>query len=207
MIGLIGKKIGMTRVFSEDGESIPVTVIQAGPCYISQIKTTKKDGYSAVQLGFKEKKESRATKPQLGHFAKANLKPMYHLKEFRNFELDKEIKIGDEVGIDAFMPGDVIFVSGKSKGKGFQGVMKRHGFGGGPKTHGQSDRPRAPGSIGQSSYPSRVRKGLRMAGRMGNKRVTTKNLRVIKIIPDQHLMLIRGTVPGSVNSIIEIKKN
>ena len=207
MVGLIGRKVGMTRVFSEQGESIPVTVIEAGPCYISQIKTPEKDGYSAVQIGFKEKKESRATKPQLGHFAKASLKPMYHLKEFRDFILEKEIKLGEEVGVDVFVPGDTVFVSGKSKGKGFQGVMKRHGFHGGQKTHGQSDRMRAPGSIGQASYPSRVMKGKKMAGRMGNKRVTTKSLRIVKVVPEQNLVLIRGVVPGSINSIIEIKKN
>ena len=206
MIGLLGKKIGMTRIFSEDGENIPVTIIEAGPCLVSQIKTDKIDGYSAIQLGFKEKKESRVSKPLLGHFAKAKIKPMYHIKEFRDFKLEKELNVGDEVGVDLFSPGDFIVVSGKSKGRGFQGVVKRHGFHGGPKTHGQSDRLRAPGSIGQSSYPSRVRKGLKMAGRMGNIRVSVKNLMVVQIKPEQNLLFIRGSVPGAVNSIVEIKK-
>lgn len=206
MIGLLGRKVGMTRIFAENGESIPVTVIEAGPCYVSQIKTPERDGYSAVQIGFREKKESRTNKPLLGHFARAKLKPMYHLKEFRNFQLEREIKVGDQVGVDSFREGDLVHVSGKSKGKGFQGVVKRHRFGGGPKTHGQSDRLRAPGSIGQSSYPSRVVKGLKMAGRMGHKRVTVKNLEVVKVMPEQNLILVRGAVPGAVNGIVEIKK-
>lgn len=207
MIGLLGKKIGMTRMFSEDGIDIPVTIIEAGPCLVSQIKTDKKDGYSAIQLGFGEKKESRVSKPLLGHFAKSNIKPMYHLREFRDFKIEKKLNPGDEVRVDLFSPGDMIFVTGISKGHGFQGVVKRHGFHGGPKTHGQSDRLRAPGSIGQSSYPSRVRKGLKMAGRMGNDRVTVKNLIVVQIKPEQNLIYIRGAVPGAVNSIVEIKKN
>ncbi|HDL17684.1 MAG TPA: 50S ribosomal protein L3 [Bacteroidetes bacterium] len=207
MVGLLGRKVGMTRIFSENGENIPVTVIEAGPCYVSQIKTSKIDGYSAVQIGLKEKKEIRTTKPLLGHFKKANIKPMYYLREFRNFEIDKKVKIGDQIGPDLFTSGDLISVSGTSKGKGFQGVMKRHGFGGGPKTHGQSDRMRAPGSVGQSSYPSRVMKGMRMGGHMGSKRITVKNLVVVQVVPEQNLLLVRGSVPGSVNSIVEIKKN
>lgn len=206
MVGLLGRKLGMTRIFSEDGHNIPVTVIEAGPCFVSQIKTPEKDGYSAVQLGFMEKKEKRTTKPLLGHFAKANLKPLRYLREFRDFDLGKELKLGDEIGVEIFEPGDVVDVSGRSKGRGFQGVVKRHRFGGGPKTHGQSDRYRAPGSIGQSSFPSRVLKGLRMAGHMGNRRVTIKNLVVVKVIPEQNLLLVRGGVPGAVNSIVEIKK-
>jgi len=207
MFGVLGKKVGMTRIFSEDGENYPVTVVEAGPCYVSQIKTPETDGYSAVQIGFKEKKESRANKAMSGHFAKANLKPMYHLREFRDFESGKELKVGDEISLDSFAQGDVVNVAGNSKGRGFQGVMKRHGFSGGEKTHGQSDRMRAPGSIGQASYPSRVMKGKKMPGRMGNKRVTVKNLSIIKVIPEQHLLLIRGAVPGAINSILEIKKS
>jgi len=206
MVGLLGRKLGMTRIFSEDGHNIPVTVIEAGPCFVSQIKTPEKDGYSAVQLGFMEKKEKRTTKPLLGHFAKANLKPLRYLREFRDFDMGKELKLGDEIGVEIFEPGDVVDVSGRTKGRGFQGVVKRHRFGGGPKTHGQSDRLRAPGSIGQSSFPSRVLKGLRMAGHMGNRRVTIKNLVVVKVIPEQNLLLVRGGVPGAVNSIVEIKK-
>ncbi|HHM24375.1 MAG TPA: 50S ribosomal protein L3 [Bacteroidetes bacterium] len=206
MVGLLGRKLGMTRVFSEDGQNIPVTVIEAGPCFVSQIKTPEKDGYSAVQLGFLEKKEKNATKPLLGHFKKANVKPLRVLREFRDFDIGKELNLGDQIGVEVFEPGDIVDISGRSKGRGFQGVVKRHRFGGGPKTHGQSDRHRAPGSIGQSSFPSRVLRGLRMAGHMGNRRVTVKNLVVVKVIPEQNLLLVRGGVPGSVNSIVEIKK-
>ena len=206
MVGLLGRKLGMTRVFSEDGQNIPVTVIEAGPCFVSQIKTPEKDGYSAVQLGFLEKKEKNTTKPLLGHFKKANVKPLRVLREFRDFDIGKELNLGDQIGVEVFEPGDIVDISGRSKGRGFQGVVKRHRFGGGPKTHGQSDRHRAPGSIGQSSFPSRVLRGLRMAGHMGNRRVTVKNLVVVKVIPEQNLLLVRGGVPGSVNSIVEIKK-
>lgn len=207
MVGLLARKVGMTRIFSEDGRDIPVTVLETGPCYVSQIKTEKRDGYSAVQLGFQPKKEARVTKPVLGHFAKAKLKPTYFLKEFRDFDIGKEIKIGDELKADLFSPGDTVRVASRSKGKGFQGVMKRHGFHGAQKTHGQSDRMRAPGSIGQSSYPSRVIKGMKMAGRTGNSRVTVKNLIVVKVMTEQNLVLVRGSVPGSVNSLVEIKKH
>jgi len=207
MIGMLGRKVGMSRIFGEDGENIPVTVVEVGPCYVSQLKTTKHDGYTAVQLGFLEKKESRTTKPLLGHFAKAKAKPMYYLGEFRGFDIGKELQLGDKIGVEVFSPGDVVDVAGITKGRGFQGVVKRYGFAGGPKTHGQSDRLRAPGSIGQSSYPSRVYKGTRMAGRMGNKRLTVKNLMVIKVLPEQNLILIRGGIPGAINGIIEIKKS
>jgi len=207
MIGMLGRKVGMSRIFGEDGENIPVTVVEVGPCYVSQLKTTKHDGYTAVQLGFLEKKESRTTKPLLGHFAKAKVKPMYYLGEFRGFDIGKELQLGDKIGVEVFSPGDVVDVAGITKGRGFQGVVKRYGFAGGPKTHGQSDRLRAPGSIGQSSYPSRVYKGTRMAGRMGNKRLTVKNLMVIKVLPEQNLILIRGGIPGAINGIIEIKKS
>jgi large subunit ribosomal protein L3 len=206
MVGLLGRKLGMTRIFAEDGTNIPVTVIEAGPCFVTQIKTPEKDGYSAVQLGFMEKKEKRTTKPLLGHFAKAGVKPLRYLREFRDFDIGRELKLGDQIGVEVFEPGDVVDVSGRTKGRGFQGVVKRHGFGGGPKSHGQSDRLRAPGSIGQASFPSRVFKGLKMAGHMGNRRVTIKNLVVVKVIPEQNLILVRGGVPGAVNSIVEIKK-
>jgi large subunit ribosomal protein L3 len=207
MVGLIGRKLGMTRIFGEDGEDISVTVLEVGPCFVSQIKTDEKDGYSAVQLGFKEKKESRVTKPLQGHFAKAGIKPAYFLKEFRNFDIGKEIQLGQEIKADVFSSGDVVDVRGKTKGKGFQGVMKRHGFHGGQKTHGQSDRMRAPGSIGQSSYPSRVFKGMKMGGRTGNRRQTAQNLTVAKVLPEQNLLLVRGCVPGSVDGVIEIRKS
>ena len=206
MVGLIGRKVGMTRIFDEDGEDISVTVLEVGPCYISQVKTEDKDGYSAVQVGFKEKKESRVTKPLSGHFAKAGIKPTYFLKEFRNFEIGEDIQAGQEIKADVFKAGDIVDVSGKTKGKGFQGTVKRHGFAGGQKTHGQSDRMRAPGSIGQSSYPSRVFKGMKMSGRMGNKRRTVKNLTVAKVLPEQNLVLVRGSVPGAVNGLVEIRK-
>ncbi|NOY78430.1 MAG: 50S ribosomal protein L3 [Calditrichaeota bacterium] len=206
MVGLIGRKVGMTRVFDEDGRHVAVTVIEAGPCYVTQVKMPETDGYSAVQLGFKEKKESRAKKPEIGHAKKANVNPFYVLKEFRDFDHIENLKPGDKLDVTLFNPGDRIKVTGKSKGRGFQGVVKRHGFGGGPVSHGQSDRLRAPGSIGQSSYPSRVLKGTRMAGRMGNARVTVKNLRVVRVYPEQNLILIRGAVPGAVNSYVEIRK-
>ncbi len=207
MVGMLGRKVGMSRIFGENGENIPVTVVEVGPCYVSQLKTDKSDGYQAVQLGFLAKKESRTSKPLLGHFAKAKINPVYHLGEFRNFDIGKELQLGDKIGVEVFAPGDVIDVAGVTKGRGFQGVVKRHHFAGGPKTHGQSDRLRAPGSIGQSSYPSRVYKGTKMAGRMGHKRLTVKNLTVVKVMPEQNLLLIRGGIPGAVNGIIEIMKS
>ncbi len=206
MSGIIGKKIGMSSVFNADGELVPVTVIQAGPCKVVSLRTKEKDGYSALQLGFGVRKEKNVIKPVLGQFKKTGLAPAAVLKEFR-LESDSELKIGDEVKVDLFSEGEKIKVRGKSIGKGFQGVMRRHGFGGvGGTTHGQSDRLRAPGSIGASSYPSRVFKGTRMAGRTGNKNVTVSNLRVVKIIPEENLILVKGAVPGSVNSIVELIK-
>jgi len=206
MPGLIGKKIGMTSVYASDGNIIPVTVIEAGPCQVVSIKTKNKNGYEALQLAFKIRKPKHTSKPLAGQFKKAKLKAAKVLKEFRNFD-NSEYKIGNEIKVDIFNEGDSVKVSNKSKGKGFQGVMKRHGFSGvGGATHGQSDRQRAPGSIGQSSYPSRVLKGTRMAGRMGYKKVTVENLKVIKIIPDKNIIIIRGAVPGSVNSYLEINK-
>ncbi|HSL88963.1 MAG TPA: 50S ribosomal protein L3 [Ignavibacteriaceae bacterium] len=206
MPGLIGKKIGMTSIFNPDGAIIPVTVIQAGPCHVVSIRTKEKDGYEALQLGFGVKKEKNITKPVLGHFKKNNILPKNTLREFRKFNI-ADYKVGDEIKVDFFSEGEFIKVRGKSKGKGFQGVMRRHGFGGvGGTTHGQSDRLRAPGSIGSSSYPSRVFKGMKMAGRMGNENVTVSNLKVVKIISDQNLIMVKGATPGAINSILELIK-
>jgi large subunit ribosomal protein L3 len=206
MSGIIGKKIGMSSVFNSEGELIPVTVIQAGPCKIVTVRTKEKDGYSALQLGFGARKEKNITKPVLGQYQKSSLSPAAVLKEFR-LTSDSELKIGDEIKADIFAEGEKIKVRGLSKGKGFQGVMRRHGFGGvGGTTHGQSDRLRAPGSIGASSYPSRVFKGQRMAGRTGYEKVTVDNLRVVKIIPEENIILVKGAVPGSINSFVELLK-
>ncbi len=206
MSGIIGKKIGMSSVFDAQGDLIPVTVIQAGPCKIVSIRTKDKDGYEALQLGFGQRKEKNVSKPVQGQYKKNNITPAAVLKEFK-FTSIADYKIGDEVKVDLFREGEKIKVRGKSIGKGFQGVMKRHGFGGvGGTTHGQSDRLRAPGSIGASSYPSRVFKGQRMAGRKGYENVTTTNLKVVKIIPEQNLILIKGAVPGAVNSYVELIK-
>lgn len=206
MTGMLGKKIGMMSIFDERGEVIPCTIIEAGPCYITQIKTKETDGYDAVQLGFEDKKNNRSTKPLLGHFAKANISPKRILREFKGFDISN-FKLGDVIKVEnVFSKGDIVSVSGNSKGRGFQGVVKRHHFGGGSNTHGQSDRVRAPGSIGGSSYPSRVFKGQRMAGRMGNTRTTIKNLKVVQIIPESNLLLVKGSVPGHINSYVEIHK-
>jgi len=205
MPGMIGKKIGMTSVYTENGEVIPVTVLETGPCNVVAVKTKDKDGYEALQLGYGEKKEKQLTKPMSGYFKKNNVSPASVLKEFKNFDVS-EYKIGDTVLVDIFNEGDPIKISGKSKGKGFQGVMKRHGFHGGQRTHGQGDRERAPGSIGQSSYPSRVFKGIKMAGRTGYKRFTHTGSKVVKVIPEKNLLLVKGAVPGSVNTIVEINK-
>ena len=206
MVGLIGRKVGMTRIFDEKGQHVPVTVIEVGPCYVTQIKTVDKDRCTAVQLGFREKKESRVTKPLLGHFKKANVKPTYILQEFREFGDWENLKLGDEIKVDIFSAGDVVKVTGRSKGRGFAGVVKRYRFAGGPKTHGQGDRLRAPGSVGQSSYPSHVFKGIHMAGRMGGKRVTVSNLEVVKVYSEQNLLLVKGAVPGAINGYVRIVK-
>lgn len=206
MAGILGKKIGMTCIFDEKGERVPCTLIEAGPCYVIQVKTKDKDGYDALQLGFGVKREKLVTKPVRGHFKKSNLKPTRLLREFRGFDTT-QYQVGAEVRVEGlFAQGDTVSVAGTSKGRGFQGVVKRHHFGGGSRTHGQSDRERAPGSIGASSFPSRVFKGTRMAGHMGNNRVTVKNLRVLKIIPESNLILIKGSVPGHNNSYVEIHK-
>jgi large subunit ribosomal protein L3 len=207
MSGLIGKKLGMSSVFDPQGELVPVTVIQAEPCKVVSIRTKEKDGYEALQLGFGERKEKNVSKPVLGQYKKGNLSPSLLLREFK-FSSVSEFKIGDEVKVDLFKEGESIKVSARSKGKGFQGVMKRHGFGGvGGTTHGQSDRLRAPGSIGASSFPSRVFKGQKMAGKTGYRNVTISNLKVVKIIPEENLILIKGAVPGAINSIVEMSKS
>ena len=203
---MLGKKLGMTNIFNAEGNLVPVTVISAGPNRIVSIKTKEKDGYNAVQLGFGEKKEKHVNKPIQGLFKKNNLKPAIALKEFKGFEAES-MKVGDEIKVEIFTEGEKIKVRSKSKGKGFQGVMRRHNFGGvGGTTHGQSDRLRAPGSIGASSFPSRVFKGQRMAGRMGNNNVTISNLVVMKIIPEENIIMIKGAVPGAENSIVELIK-
>ncbi|MCI5757383.1 MAG: 50S ribosomal protein L3 [Alloprevotella sp.] len=205
MPGLLGKKIGMTSVFSADGKNVPCTVIEVGPCVVTQIKSVEKDGYAAVQVGYQDAKEKNVSAPLLGHFKKAGVTPKRHLAEFSGF--DKELNLGDTLTVDLFADAEYVDVIGTSKGKGFQGVVKRHGFGGvGQSTHGQDDRLRKPGSIGACSYPAKVFKGLRMAGRMGGDRVTTQNLRVLKVIPEHNLLLIKGSVAGCKGSIVIIEK-
>ena len=204
MPGLLGKKIGMTSVFSADGKNVPCTVIELGPCVVTQVKSVEKDGYAAVQLGFEEAKEKNTTKPMLGHFAKSGTTPKRHLAEFTGFE---GVNLGETITVDIFADTAYVDVIGTSKGKGFQGVVKRHGFGGvGQTTHGQDDRARKPGSIGACSYPAKVFKGLRMGGQMGNVRVTTHNLQVLKVIPEHNLLLIKGSIPGFKGSIVSVIK-
>lgn len=206
MPGMLGKKIGMTSIFNSEGDLVTVTLIEAGPCKVVSLRDKDRDGYSAVVLGFENRKEKHLSKPVLGQFRKNNISPLRVVKEFKNFGIST-LKIGDDLKVDLFKEGDIIKVRGKSKGKGFQGVMKRHNFGGvGGTTHGQSDRLRAPGSIGASSYPSRVFKGQRMAGRKGFENVTVRNLKVIKVIPEDNLIMVKGAVPGSINSIVELIK-
>jgi large subunit ribosomal protein L3 len=205
MSGLIGKKIGMTSIFDENGKNIPCTVIEAGPCVVTQVRTEEVDGYNALQLGFDDKAEKRANKAEKGHYKKAGTSPKKKVVEFRDFE--GEFKLGDTVGVDLFQEGEFVDVVGTSKGKGFQGVVKRHGFGGvGQATHGQHNRLRAPGSIGAASYPARVFKGMKMAGQMGNERVTVQNLRVLKVVPEKNLLVVKGCVPGHKNAYITIEK-
>jgi len=205
MSGLIGKKIGMTSLFDEKGKNMPCTVIQAGPCVVTQVRTDGIDGYEAVQLGFDDKLEKHVVKAEAGHFKKANTKAKRKVVEFHNFEED--LKLGDTINVEHFKVGDFVDVSGISKGKGFQGVVKRHGFAGvGQSTHGQHNRLRAPGSIGAASYPARVFKGMRMAGQTGNSKVKVLNLRVIKVIPEKNLLVVKGCVPGHKNSYVIIQK-
>ncbi|MDD2474310.1 MAG: 50S ribosomal protein L3 [Dysgonamonadaceae bacterium] len=205
MPGLIGKKIGMTSVFSADGKNVPCTVIEVGPCVVTQVKTTETDGYDSIQVGFMEKKEKSSVKPELGHFKKAGVAPMRHLAEFKGFE--DRFKLGEQITVDIFKDVMYVDVVGISKGKGFQGVVKRHGFSGvGETTHGQKRHVRHPGSIGAASYPAKVFKGTRMGGQMGNERVTVQNLQVVKVISEHNLLLLKGSVPGGKGSILYIEK-
>ncbi len=207
MSGLLGKKLGMTSIYNAEGNQVPVTIIQVGPCKVLRVKTNEKDGYTGLQLGFGSKKEKNVSKPVLGYYKKNNLEIPLVAREFRVDE-SSSFKVGDELLISSlFKEGEMIKVRGKSKGKGFQGVIRRHNFGGvGNATHGQSDRERAPGSIGASSYPSRVFKGQKMAGRMGFENVTVRNLQIVKIVEDKNIVLVKGAVPGSINSIVELLK-
>jgi large subunit ribosomal protein L3 len=205
MKGIIGKKIGMTSIFDPNGKQIACTIVEAGPCVVSQVKTVETDGYNAVQLAYGEKKEKHTTRAEKNHFAKAQTAPKSFVKEFRNYSIEKQL--GEEVTIDIFSEGEKVDIVGTTKGKGFQGVVKRHGFKGvGQQSHGQHDRQRAPGSIGNSSDASRVFKGMRMAGRMGGDRVKTRGLKVVKIFPEKNYLLISGSVPGHIGSIVLIQK-
>ena len=207
MSGIIGKKIGMTSIYDEAGKNIPCTVIEAGPCVVTQVKTKEVDGYDAIQLAYEDKKDKHTTAALRGHFAKAGVSPKKIVKEFTRFEAGHQKKYGDVLTVDIFEEGEFIDVVGYAKGKGFQGVVKRHGFSGvGDKTHGQHNRMRAPVSIGASSYPSRVFKGMRMAGRTGGNRVKLINLQVIKIIPEKNLILVKGAVPGPNGSFVIVER-
>jgi large subunit ribosomal protein L3 len=204
MPGIIGRKVGMTSIYSAEGKSLPCTVIEAGPCVVTQIKTQDRDGYEAVQLGFGEKKEKNTPNALKGHFKKANTTPKAKLVEFKGFE---NVSIGDSVDVAIFQEGEFVDVIGTSKGKGFQGVVRRHGFGGvGQATHGQHNRLRAPGSIGACSYPARVFKGMRMGGQMGNKRRLASNLVILKVLTDRNILIVKGSVPGAIGSTLTIKK-
>jgi large subunit ribosomal protein L3 len=205
MSGLIGRKIGMTSIFDENGKNIPCTVIETGPCTVTQVRTEEVDGYNALQLGFDDKAEKHVNKAAAGHFKKAGVSAKRKVVEFRDFEGD--YKLGDTIGVDLFVEGEFVDIAANSKGKGFQGVVKRHGFGGvGQATHGQHNRLRAPGSIGAASYPARVFKGMKMAGRMGGVRVSALNLRVLKVVPEKNLLVVKGCVPGHKNAYVTIEK-
>jgi large subunit ribosomal protein L3 len=204
MAGIIGKKIGMTSVYSAEGKNLPCTIIEAGPCVVTQIKTQEKDGYQSVQLGFEDKKEKNTPNAMLGHFSKAKTTPKRKIVEFKGLN---EVNLGDSVTVNQFQEGEFVDVVGTSKGKGFQGVVKRHNFGGvGQATHGQHNRMRAPGSIGAASYPARVFKGMKMGGRMGGDRVKSINLEVLKIVPEKNLLIVKGSVPGSKGSYLIVEK-
>lgn len=202
--GLLGRKIGMTQVFSPSGEAVPVTVIELGPCVVTQVRNKDRDGYEAVQIGFGAAKAKSLTKPEQGHLAGAGQLVRY-LREFYTDNIE-EHEVGQLLTVDMFEAGQIVDVTGTSKGRGFQGVVKRHGFSGGPKTHGQSDRWRAPGSIGAGTDPGRVWKGTRMAGRMGNRRVTVQNLQVVEILADKNILLVRGSVPGAKNGLLMVRR-
>jgi large subunit ribosomal protein L3 len=204
MKGIIGKKVGMTQVFDENGNVVPVTVIQAGPCYVTQIRSAEKDGYTAVQLGFGETKPQRLTQGQLGHLRRNSLPALRYLREFR-IHGDVDVAEGSEVKVDVFATGERVDVIGKSKGRGFAGTIKRHNFHRQPKTHGQSDRERAPGSVGSTTTPGRTFKGQKMAGRMGNERVTAQNLEVVVVDAERNLLAVRGSVPGANGGIVMVK--
>jgi len=207
MSGLIGKKIGMTSIYDASGKNIPCTVIEAGPCVVTQIRTIEKDGYEAIQLAFDEKKEKNTSKPLLGHFKKAGTTPKRILKEFSRFEAGHRKTFGEVLDVTVFQEGEFIDVSGLSKGKGFQGVIKRHGFGGvGDATHGQHNRLRAPGSMGASSWPSRVFKGTRMAGQTGHKKVKIINLQILKLVPEKNLIVVKGSVPGASGTYLKLER-
>lgn len=205
MKGIIGKKIGMTSIFSSDGKQTACTIIEAGPCVVTQVKTQDNDGYTSLQLAFGDKKEKHTTAAEKNHFAKSGASPKQFVKEFRNYSIEKAL--GESITVDIFAEGDKVDVVGTSKGKGFQGVVKRHGFHGvGQQSHGQHDRQRAPGSLGNSSDASRVMKGVRMAGRMGGDRVKVKSLKVVKIFTDKNYILVNGSIPGHIGSIVYIQK-
>ncbi len=207
MSGLIGKKIGMTSIYDANGKNVPCTVIEAGPCVVTQVRTQEKEGYDAIQLAFEDKKEKHTTKAERGHFTKAGITPKKVIAEFTRFEPDHQKVFGDILRVDIFEEGEYIDVVGTSKGKGFQGVVRRHHFNGvGEATHGQHNRLRAPGSVGASSWPSRVMKGLRMAGRMGGNRVKVINLQIMKIILDKNLVLVKGAIPGPNGSYVIIER-
>jgi len=205
MKGILGRKVGMTQIFDESGRVIPVTIVEAGPCYVTQIKTEERDGYRAIQLGFEETKKSRLTKPEQGHLERSGVPSLRHLREIRVDDVSVYHE-GQRLEVSQFKVGDRVDVVGTSKGRGFAGVVKRYGFRGGPKTHGQSDRTRAPGSIGAGTTPGRVVKGLRMAGRMGNQRVTVQNLRVVLVDPERNLLAVRGAVPGARGGMLMIRE-
>ncbi|MFM7595076.1 MAG: 50S ribosomal protein L3 [Flavobacteriales bacterium] len=204
MSGIIGRKIGMTSIYSAEGKSLPCTLVEAGPCVVTQVKTIDRDGYDAVQLGFGNRKEKNTPNALKGHFKKANTTPKSKLVEFKGFE---NCNAGDEINVSIFEEGEFVDVTGTSKGKGFQGVVRRHNFGGvGQSTHGQHNRLRAPGSIGACSYPARVFKGMRMAGQMGNKQRTQSNLEILKVLADRNILIIKGSIPGANNSYVTIYK-
>ncbi|MFH0734236.1 MAG: 50S ribosomal protein L3 [bacterium] len=206
MPGLLGKKLGMTSYYTKEGIVVPVTVIEVGPCKILEIKNKAKHGYEALKLGFGVRKAKSINKAQIAEYTRLNIEPPRVVKEFRNFDISG-FNIGQDLTVELFKEGEKVKVTAKSKGKGFQGVVKRHGFSGvGGRTHGQSDRERAPGSIGSSSYPSRVFKGMKMAGRMGYEQVTVRNLKVVKVVPEKNVILVKGAIPGAINSFVEINK-